>query len=61
MKTIVRTERKRQAQEEIMNALMAVFYRLGDRNAPEDLIAETHAQVNRIEKLFGYDPNSWRV
>ena len=51
---------KHQAQDAILHAAMNVFYHLTDEDASPELVEEAHRQINRIEKLFGYEPGTWR-
>jgi hypothetical protein len=57
------TERRHEAQREIMTAAMGVFYRIGDNQAdyPPELVVEIKRQLTRVEKLFGYEPGSWNA
>ncbi len=55
------TQRRQEAQREIMVAATTVFYRIGDNqdDYPSELVAEIRKQLTRVEKLFGYEPGSW--
>ena len=57
-------ERREQVQDILMSALGTAFYQVSDdRTLPEAekevLIKEMSRQMERIERLFGYDPGSW--
>jgi hypothetical protein len=56
-------ERKKQAQDALLQACGAAFYKVWDSHLgePEKAAAEADlkAQFARIEKLFGYKPGSW--
>jgi len=51
---------KHEAQDAIMQAVSSATMRLQDmdESSPE-LEAEIRKQVNRIERLFGYEVGSW--
>ena len=59
---MTKTEIKQDAQDRLMDALQVAFYTLSDADGVDqsDAIAEEmNKQMARIEKLFGYTPNSW--
>ena len=63
---MTRTELKRKAQAEILDAAMQSTIRTAEMNLDGlndkdmiDLIAEMDNQLKRIEKMFGYVPGSW--
>lgn len=51
---------KQEVQDRLMHHMMSTFYELADMNADEGLVEEARRQVRRVEKLFGYEPGSWR-
>ena len=62
---MTKTEKKQAAQNEIMHARGTVFYALHDDNTLSDdekaqKADEIRKQVNRVEKLFGFEENSWK-
>ncbi len=57
---MTRTETKQKAQDELMSAMQIAFARAHDEGTSDDLAAEMSSQMARVEKLFGYDPGSWR-
>ncbi len=46
---------KERAQDELMHAMQAAFNEL----TPNELRDEMDKQMERIEKLFGYEAGSW--
>jgi len=52
---------KGMAQNALMHAMMNAFYALEDEKASEEVVAEARRQVNRVERLFGYEVNSWKA
>lgn len=56
----VKKSLRQEAQDMIMHAVTVVYYKLGDENASPELEAEVRRQVGRIEKMFGYQPGSWK-
>ena len=57
---ISRKEIKQQAQDNLMSAMQIAFLQAHDDHASSDLISEMSSQMERVEKLFGYDPGSWQ-
>ncbi len=53
---MMRKSLKEQARDNLMHAMMNAFY---DEDLNDTLRAEMHKQVNRVEKLFRYEINSW--
>jgi hypothetical protein len=56
-------ERRQRAQDMIMHA---AFYALADDESLTEaekgaMEKELHAQLNRVERLFGYEVGSWRA
>lgn len=51
---------KMAAQEALMQAMMAAFTRMADAEIDPAIIAEARKQARRVEKLFGYEPGSWK-
>lgn len=63
--TNVKTLRKQVAQDALLNALSTAYYEVADQDNLDDerkerLMKDMDAQRNRIEKLFGYEPNPQR-
>ncbi len=56
---MTRTEQKQQAQNNLMSAMQIAFARAYDEKDSADSIAEMSRQMERVEKLFGYEPGSW--
>ena len=59
----MKTQRKQQAQEIILQALISAYYQISDHDDLTDdekkLLAEAiDEQHRRVEKLFGYIPGS---
>ena len=60
-----KTLRKRAAQETLLSALSSAYYSIADdkrldENRKERLLQDLDVQRNRIEKLFGFNPNPER-
>lgn len=56
---------KQKAQDLLMSAMMTALYALNDdpsmTPAEKERVAEQmEKQKQRVEKLFGYEPGSWR-
>lgn len=47
---------RHEAQMAVMSAALTVMYR---EDLPDAVRDEARKQIARIEKLFGYIPNSW--
>jgi hypothetical protein len=63
--TNVKTLRKQVAQDALLNALSSAYYFIADQDNLDDdrkerLMKDMDVQRNRIEKLFGYEPNPQR-
>jgi hypothetical protein len=63
--TNVKTLRKQNAQDALLEALSSAYYSIADNpyldNADKDfLLQDLDVQRHRIEKLFGFDPNPER-
>ena len=56
---MTRKETKHQAQAELMSAMQIAFERTPKNPAEADVTAEMSRQMERVEKLFGYEPGSW--
>jgi chemotaxis regulatin CheY-phosphate phosphatase CheZ len=52
-----RTDIKSKARENLMHAMMAAFY----DDLTDEMREEMHKQVNKVEKLFGYEVGSWNA
>ena len=55
-------ERRTEMQDLIMHHALSAFYALSDDGVdPDDpRWIELDRQIRRIEKLFGYEPGSWK-
>lgn len=56
---MTRTETKQKAQFELLSAMQIAFEIAHDQHASDDLVAEMSSQMERVEKLFGYELGSW--
>lgn len=64
---MTKTEIKEKAQEEIMYTIQMVFNRITENNDMNEYTEEemekikeaASKQMARIEKMFGYEENSW--
>ena len=59
---MTKTEIKQTAQEELLSAMGVAFHRLEEAFAMEkrkEIRDEMSKQMARVEKLFGYKPNSF--
>ena len=54
-----RKETKQQAQAELMSTMQIAFAGIPKNPAEADVTAEMSRQMERVEKLFGYEPGSW--
>jgi len=56
---------KQEAQDRLMNGMQIAISRLVETAANDDgpdgraVYHEAVAQFRRVEKMFGYDPNTW--
>lgn len=60
-----KTLRKQVAQDALLEALSTAYYAVADQDNLDDerkerLMKDMDVQRNRIEKLFGYEPNPQR-
>ena len=56
MRTLTKTERRQDAQKTILACIQGVFY---SEDLTQEERQELSKQMARIEKLFGYEANSW--
>lgn len=61
---MTKTEIKQEAQDRLMNAVQIAFYKIAedgehDENEAKTIADEMSKQMERIEKMFGYEPKSW--
>lgn len=59
MAKITKTLIKKAMQDELMHGMKTAIARLPESSSTERRIAEE--QFRRVEKLFGYEPNSWPI
>ena len=53
---MTKTELKTQAKEKLLSFIQHSFY---DDTISKEMIEEMSKQMERVEKLFGYEPKSW--
>ncbi len=56
----IRKEKIQEAQDLLLRCAANAFYSIGDGNEPNVDEAEARKQFGRIEKLFGYEPGTWK-
>lgn len=61
-----KTDLKHKAQDYLMSGMQTAFYRIGDDSSLTErqksaIRSEAEKQFRRVERLFGYDPDSWGI